>query len=106
VECEDPTGEQSARHGESSQEHNEEAGRQRVPENIDQTIADGSVAPELVLQPERRMEQRVILLGCPGFRPDSRQTGPGLQRWIRDMTGIVPEKVAAEARPVGGKDGE
>src|SRR5436853_5125206 len=69
-------------------------------------IAERVIAPELRLEPEEAVEQRVILLSCSEFEPDTTQTVERAQVRPRDVGGVVPEHPAAETGPVDNERGD
>jgi len=64
-------------------------------------IADGSVAPESMFQPERAVEQGIVLLRCSHLKPDSPKTVQRAQIGLRDMGAVVPNEAALDRRKIG-----
>ena len=71
-----------------------------MQKNIEQVIAQHGIAPEPVFQPERAVQNRIILLGGAQIEPDSPDTMERLQFRRGDMTVVVPQESALEGRPI------
>src|SRR5580700_9243222 len=64
-------------------------------------IAENGVAPEPMLDPERGVEDGIILLHRPDFEPDPPQAMPGTQGAGGDVIAVIPKKTTVQAWPVG-----
>src|SRR5579872_1027187 len=62
----------SAQFQQSDNRYNK-ASRQTVFKKIGEVITQNSIAPEAMLDPERRMQQRIILLRGSQLKPDAPQ---------------------------------
>ena len=60
-----------------AQQEGQEKRRQRVETDIDEVIAERVLAPESMEQPERRVDDRVVLLRRADLEPDSAQPVSG-----------------------------
>ena len=74
VKREQHAGEYRSGHREPAQQHHDEKRRERVQEDVDEVITEGVLAPELVKEPEGRMNDRVVLLRRSDLEPDSPQS--------------------------------
>src|SRR5437867_6917877 len=64
-------------------------------------VAEGAQAPEMILKPEGRLRERVVLEG-PGLEPYGAEPGEGSQQPILGYPGVVvPNETAAEDRQIG-----
>ena len=61
---------------EPPQDAEQQDGAEAVQEDVDEVIAGDGVAPEAVLHPERRVQQRVVLLGRAEVGPDPPEARP------------------------------
>ena len=73
MQREDQSREQRPAHLELPQDEHEEDGRRRMQSHAGEVIADERVAPQPMLEPERGMQQRVVLLRCAHLGPDAPQ---------------------------------
>ena len=89
MEREEQRGEPRAGDGEAEQERCEEAGSGGVKEDVDEMVAERGVAPEAVFEPERGVEERVVLLGCAGLGPDADEAGDRAKFGARDESGFI-----------------
>ena len=102
MEREEQRGEPRAGDGEAEQERCEEAGSGGVKEDVDEMVAERGVAPEEVFEPERGVEERVVLLGCAGLGPDADEAGEGAKFGARDVAGlVVPDESGGKCGKVG-----
>jgi len=69
---------------------------QGVKEDVYKVVSGNVVAPQPVLGPERRVQNRVILLGSPNFEPDLPQPVERAQLRARHVGIIVPKKSSEE----------
>jgi hypothetical protein len=107
MQREQQCGEPHAGDPEASQDGSDEAGRGRVQEDVDQMIAGRPVAPQAVLDPECRVQQRIVLLGSADVGPDARKTGHGLKFGLCDVPGfVVPDEIGRERGKVCDEGGE
>ena len=97
---EERTRHRSAGYLEAPEKHDEEARRHAVQDDVDQVVAEEGVIPETRLQPEGRMDERIVLLRRAGLEPDPRQAVPRSQPCPRQVPVIVPEHGAVQRRRV------
>ena len=88
---------------EAPEDQYQQACRGGVLQNIGEMIAERCVAPQPVLDPERGVKQRVVLLGGMGVGPDPPQSRAGLQLGPGDMGAVIPDQPSVEGRPVACK---
>ena len=82
-------------------------GARGVEEHVDQMIAEGGVAEDPVLKPEKTVEQRIILLRRGEVGPDAHQPGDGTQLGLGHEAIVVPDEARPQRRQVGEEgDGE
>jgi hypothetical protein len=84
----------------------EQGGGGRVQQDVDEVIAERGVPPEPVLEPESRVEERVVLLRRPGLEPDAQESRPRLQGGMGDVAQVVPQEVPLQRRGIGNQRGE
>ncbi|OQA27712.1 MAG: hypothetical protein BWY59_01027 [Verrucomicrobia bacterium ADurb.Bin345] len=111
VQREDRGREEGAGNLQPPQHKPQQAGVQRVQQNIYRVIARRVEAPQTVFNPEACVRHRVVLRGRPQVEPDAAQAGGGVQRRIFGHVRIViPDITAAQRGDVGyerrGEDGE
>ena len=70
-----------------------------------QMIAERGIAPQLVLDPERAVQHRVVLDGGPHVEPGAVQSLPGAEFGARDVDVVVPEESALPGGLIGQEDG-
>ena len=70
-----------------------------MEQDVEQTVAEGVIAPELVFDPERGMEKRIVLLGGGWFGPDFHQTVESTKVRLGDVSIVVPQKPTGERGP-------
>lgn len=92
MEREDESRQHRSGNGQAPQNRNQQKRRKRMPQHIDKMIADDGVAPDLVLDPKRRVQKRIILLRRTDLGPNPPEPGPRLQGGARDVPGIIPQK--------------
>ena len=80
------------------QDQGHHQGRQGVQPNVHQVVAERRVAPQLVLDPEGAVQQRVILLRGPEVEPDPVQSLPGTQFGAGYVRLVVPDESALPGR--------
>jgi hypothetical protein len=56
-----------------------------MQQNVYEMIPDDRIAPELMFEPERAVEQRIILLSCRPVNPYTPESLEGLQFWWSHM---------------------
>src|SRR5580698_10619296 len=86
--------------GEPFEDQAEEDTGDRVPRHRRKVITQGGLPPQPVLEPEGRMEQRIVLLGRPRLEPDSEKSVKRLQLQLRYIVRVVPEQLTAQRRPI------
>jgi hypothetical protein len=69
-------------------------------EPVDQMVDGRTLARHLVQQPERGMNQRIVLLRRPGIEPDAPQTVGASQGRRGDVRVIVLDEAAAPRRAI------
>ena len=69
-----------ARHLEPEQQPPEEQRGQDVQQDVLHVVGSRPELPELIIQPERRARERIILLQGGGLEPDQAQTGGVLKQ--------------------------
>ena len=94
--------EPGAGHRQPSQDHAEQAGGGGMEQDVEQVVAQRRVTPQAVLDPKRRVQERVVLLRGADLEPDASQSVQRLQIRSGDMPGVVPD----ESAPEGGKIGD
>src|SRR5690606_21477173 len=99
-------GEGGAGDREALKEAGEEAGVGGVQEDVEEVVAERGIAPEFVFEPERGMEERVVLLGGADFEPDADEAAERLQVGAGDVAGVVPDEAGGKGGPVGDERGE
>ena len=72
-----------------------------MQENVDQMVARRGIAPEFLFHPSDAENQRIILLGGAGLKPDPLQAVPGLQGRPYLMGRIVPNRFPVPRGLVG-----
>ena len=87
----------------AAEDQRKQAGRGRVQRDVYQMIADHRIAPQLVFQPKRTVQHRIILLGRAQLKPDLPKSMRRLQRRESDMSSIVPQLCAPKRGKVGQK---
>ena len=84
-----------------------EPGEQRhrgVQQHVGRVVAGRRELPQPVLEPERGVDQRVVLRDRARLGPDARQTLARAQRGVLgDVLVVVPDPAGAERRHVGGE---
>jgi hypothetical protein len=103
---EDSRGEPRTGNREPAQQQSEETRGEGMQRQICQMVAERGIAPETVLDPEQRMQQRIILLGNAWFGPDAPQTGHRTQRGRSQMGVVVPDEARPPDRLIGGQHGD
>ena len=83
------------------QNEREQQSRGCVQQDICEMIAENGVAPKTMLDPERAMQDGIILLHRPDFEPDPPQAMPGAQGASGDIIAVVPKEAAVQAWPIG-----
>ncbi len=77
-----------------------------VEQHVHQMIEERIDAEEPVLHPEKRMQERIVLLGGAELGPDADQTVERLECRLRDVVRVVPNKVIPQRRQVHEHRGE
>ena len=62
-----------------------------MKQEVNQVIAKWCVAPELMFQPEYRVNERIVLLRAPWLSPDLGKSIPGPQFGPGDMSVVIPD---------------
>ena len=93
-------GEPRAAHVEPAQNPGQQAGARRVKKQIYEPIPGGRVTPQTVLDPECRMQHRIVLLRGARLGPDPAQAVHRAQSGRGDMAVVVPKEPAAKAGPI------
>jgi hypothetical protein len=75
-----------------------------VLQDVDEVIAGHGVAPEPVLDPEGRVQERVVLLGGAEVRPDPREPAQRTKIRPRQVRVVVPLELARGRGQVGEED--
>ena len=101
MQREDQPGEHRSRHREAAQDEHDEIRGRRVEHDVREMVAEKCVPPEPMLQPERGVQQRIILLRRAQLGPDAPQAAERAQLGHRDVTEVVPERTAVQRRMVG-----
>ena len=86
------------------QDQRHHQGRQGVQDDVHQVIAQRGVAPQLVLDPEGGVQQRIILLRGPQVEPDAVQSVPRAQFGAGHVRVIVPDESAVPGRLICQED--
>jgi hypothetical protein len=94
-------GKDRARHRKAAQHAEQQAGREGVQGDVDQVIPRSRVAPHPVLQPERAIEGRVVLLRGAGLEPDPPEAVKGPQARRGHMGIVVPDEAGVHHVLVG-----
>ena len=79
------------------------ASRDHVQHDVHEVVAEHGVAPEARLDPERAVQERIVLLRGAEFGPDAAQSVERAERGLRDVRVVVPDVVAEERGPVDGE---
>jgi hypothetical protein len=75
--------------------------REGVTEDVDDVVAGRIELPELVLDPEGRVDQRVVLGGGPEIEPDPLQSVRGPQHGVLDdVFVVVPDESVVQDGPI------
>ena len=69
-----------------------------------QMVAGNRIAPETVFEPERSVNDRIVLLGCAHVEPDAPETVDGLQFRLGNVQVVVEQPPAAGRREIGRRD--
>src|SRR5207302_9830305 len=78
-----------------------------VQEHVDEVVAEGVETPEMVIQPEAREGERVVLRDGARFEPDAPEPVEAPQRRVGGDVGIVvPDEPGAEGGKVRRDDEE
>jgi hypothetical protein len=96
MQGEDRRGDRGAGHVEPAQHEEQQYGRQGMQGDVDQVVRRLRIAPRNVLDPERGMEQRVVLLGRARLEPDAPQTVRRSQLGSGHMRIVVPKEMAVD----------
>ena len=80
MQREEGTGQPGARQLKSEQQPPEEQRGQGVQQDVLHVIGQRPELPELIIQPERRARERIILLQGGGLEPYQAQTGCVLEQ--------------------------
>ena len=68
--------------------------------HVCQVITRQRIHPETMLNPERGMQNRVVLLSCAELPPDSPQAVKRLEIWPGNVSGVVPQQVSVKGGPI------
>ena len=78
-----------------------------VQQHVDEVIAEGLDSPEVMLEPEAREGERVVLRDGAGLEPDAPEPVERPQRRVgRDVRVVVPDEARAQGWEVGRDDEE
>ena len=88
-----------------AEEDRRQQGRQSVQEDVHQVIAERRIAPEFLFDPEDAVQQGIVLLRGPGFKPDPMQPIQASQRRGSHVALVVPDKAAVPCGLVGQENG-
>jgi len=95
--------EERTRDVEEREQSPEEDRGDRMEQDVVHVVAEGCQAPQVVLDPERRVGQRVVLRRGVESRPDGDQAGNVAQRRVvTDVRAVVPHVRRVRDRQVGG----
>ena len=100
MQREDHSCEQCAGHREPPQDEHNERGRHGVQRDVRQMVAEERVSPQPMLEPERGVQQRIVLLRRADLGPDAPQTPKRTQVRRRDVAGVVPQRATVECRKI------
>lgn len=75
-----------------------------MQEDVDEVIREKRVIPQERLQPESRMDDRVVLLRRSGLEPDSREPVPRAQSRPRHVAIVIPQQRAVQRWRVRDED--
>ena len=89
------------RHGKPLQDPAAKHRRSGVEQQRHQVITERVVAPEAVLNPEKTVQQRIILLSRPNDRPDAAQTIERLEVGPGHIVAVVPDEAPGKRRQKG-----
>ena len=98
MQREEERGEPRSRDGETAQHEEEQKRGGRVQHEVDEMVAERGVAPEAVLEPERGMQERVILLRGSGRGPNQPQSVQRAERGRGHVRVVVPDEAGRGAR--------
>jgi hypothetical protein len=105
VQGEQGGGEPRARQAEADEEPPQEQGRARMEEDVDEVIAERLQGPEVLLDPERGEDHRVVLLVGLRLGPDEPQPfNPVESPVLREVGVVVPDEAGLEGRQIRGDD--
>ena len=100
MEREDRAGEPRALDGEPLGERDDEARRDHVQHDVHEVVAEHGVAPEARLDPERAVQERIVLLRGAELGPNAAQSIERAERGPGDMRVVVPDVLTEERGPV------
>src|SRR5207249_10108294 len=93
--------------GEAGETEPDGRGACRVQRDVDEMVAEGARAPEMILEPEGRLGERVVLGRSAGLEPYGAESAEGSQQPIVGYPGlVVPDEAAAEDRKIGERGDE
>jgi len=72
-----------------------------VQRNIEEVIAENRVAPDCVLDPESAVQERVILLGGSGDRPDTPEAMQRAEAFFIALQFAAKDYIALKATKTG-----
>src|SRR5450755_1353475 len=107
MEGEQGGGERRARQAESCKQPPQKEGRSGMEKDVDEVVTEWLEGPEVLLDPERGEDHRVVLL--VGFRlgPDEAQPfDPVEGPVLREVRVVVPDEARPEGRQIGCRHGE
>ena len=92
-----------ARHAQAFEEAPQQQAVEHVQGDVDRVVAGRLEAPELVLQPEGRIDERPVVslvLDVRGREPDVAQAGDGVDDRLLGEDHVVPDEAAGQRRHV------
>ncbi len=105
MEGEEGCREPGCREAESTQKRPEKQSRTGVEEDVDEVVPERTQAPEVLLEPERREDERVVLLARLRLGPDQGERVRPVERRVLGQVGVVvPDETRLKRRQVGRDD--
>ncbi len=101
MEGEDQGRQDGSWHSQSPQDHCDQKCHESMHNDVDQMVAQGVVRPELMLNPEGRVRQWVVLLSGARIEPNAPQSLGRAQIAAGDVAVVVPEDAAVPGWIIG-----
>jgi len=102
VEGEDQSGEPGAPQPQLAENEPQEQGVASVEQHVVQVVPEWRQAPQLILDPEGRVDQRVVLRNGPDLAPDPSQSRNRPQgQVVGHVIVVVPDVAALQRGEVG-----